>query len=59
MSRVYVGRLSNRTRERDLEDTFGKYGRITRVDMKYGYAFVEFSDNRDAEDAVRDLDGRS
>jgi len=25
-----------------LEDGFGKFGRISRVDVKYGYGFVEF-----------------
>ncbi len=39
---VYVGRLSSRTRERDLEDAFLKYGRVNRLDMKNGYAFIEF-----------------
>jgi RNA recognition motif-containing protein len=40
---VYVGRLSSRTRERDLEDAFSKYGRIIRLDMKAGYAFIEYN----------------
>lgn len=40
MSRLYVGRLASRTRERDLEDAFGKYGKIRAVDLKYGFAFV-------------------
>lgn len=55
--RIYVGRLSYRTRERDLEDMFSKYGKINHCDLKQGYAFVEFDDERDAEDAIRGLDG--
>jgi len=39
---VYVGRLSSRTRERDLEDTFTKFGRLQRLDLKAGYAFIEY-----------------
>jgi len=58
-TRVYVGRLSSRTRERDLDDVFSKYGRVQSCDLKYGYAFVEFEDPRDAEDAVRALDGHN
>eukprot|EP01087_Luapelamoeba_hula_P019033 TRINITY_DN624_c0_g1_i1.p1 TRINITY_DN624_c0_g1~~TRINITY_DN624_c0_g1_i1.p1 ORF type:complete len:260 (+),score=1.70 TRINITY_DN624_c0_g1_i1:98-877(+) len=54
---VYVGRLSSRTRERDLEDAFNRYGRVSRLDLKAGYAFVEYSEARDAEDAIRGLDG--
>eukprot|EP01097_Dermamoeba_algensis_P002700 TRINITY_DN206_c0_g1_i13.p1 TRINITY_DN206_c0_g1~~TRINITY_DN206_c0_g1_i13.p1 ORF type:complete len:132 (-),score=13.62 TRINITY_DN206_c0_g1_i13:803-1198(-) len=56
-TRLYIGRLSSRTRQRDLEDQFAKYGRIVRCDLKYNYAFVEYDDPRDADDAVRELDG--
>lgn len=55
--RLYVGKLSYRTRERDLEDLFSKYGKIINCDLKHGYAFVEFDDDRDADDAVRGMDG--
>ncbi|KAL5222252.1 hypothetical protein ABZP36_026965 [Zizania latifolia] len=57
-TRLYVGRLSSRTRTRDLEDLFGRYGRVRYVDMKNEFAFVEFSDPRDADDARYNLDGR-
>jgi len=55
-SRIYVGGLSSRTRESDLYDFFYNYY-PKRVDMKQGYGFVEFESRRDADDAVRDLDG--
>eukprot|EP00013_Stygamoeba_regulata_P012990 CAMPEP_0177681282 /NCGR_PEP_ID=MMETSP0447-20121125/30628_1 /TAXON_ID=0 /ORGANISM="Stygamoeba regulata, Strain BSH-02190019" /LENGTH=223 /DNA_ID=CAMNT_0019190679 /DNA_START=48 /DNA_END=716 /DNA_ORIENTATION=- len=54
--RVYVGKLSHRTRERDLEDVFGKFGRIHSIDLKDGYGFVEFEDATSAADAIKDLD---
>nr|XP_016498428.1 PREDICTED: serine/arginine-rich splicing factor RS2Z33-like isoform X1 [Nicotiana tabacum] len=57
-TRLYVGHLSSRTRSRDLERVFSKYGRVRDVDMKHDYAFVEFSDPRDADDARYYLDGR-
>ncbi|CAA7046258.1 unnamed protein product [Microthlaspi erraticum] len=57
-TRLYVGRLSSRTRTRDLEHLFSRYGRVRDVDMKRDYAFVEFSDARDADDARYYLDGR-
>ncbi|CAA2991050.1 serine arginine-rich splicing factor RS2Z33-like isoform X1 [Olea europaea subsp. europaea] len=57
-TRLYVGHLSSRTRSRDLEYVFSKYGRVRDVDMKRDYAFVEFSDPRDADDARYHLDGR-
>ena len=35
-TRVYVGGLSYRARERDLEKFFRKYGRIREISMKNG-----------------------
>ncbi|KAF0926641.1 hypothetical protein E2562_026997 [Oryza meyeriana var. granulata] len=57
-TKLYVGRLSPRTRTDDLEYLFSRYGRVRYVDLKHGYGFVEFSDPRDANDARLDLDGR-
>ncbi|XP_077970273.1 serine/arginine-rich splicing factor 5-like [Styela clava] len=56
--RVYVGRLSTRAREEDVERFFEGYGRIRDINLKNGYGFVEFEDERDAEDAVHDLDNK-
>nr|ACO08916.1 Splicing factor, arginine/serine-rich 4 [Osmerus mordax] len=58
MSRVYIGRLSYRAREKDVEKFFKGYGKILEVDLKNGYGFVEFDDPRDADDAVYDLNGK-
>ncbi|CAH1158764.1 unnamed protein product [Phyllotreta striolata] len=57
-TRVFVGGLTYRVKERDLEKFFRKYGRIREVSMKNGFAFVEFDDYRDAEDAIYELNGR-
>ncbi|KAK6013986.1 hypothetical protein OSTOST_20670 [Ostertagia ostertagi] len=60
-TRIYVGNLPPDCRERDIEDIFSKYGKIRFVDIKGGrgplYAFIDFEDPRDAEDAVRGRDG--
>jgi len=58
MARVYVGGVSSRIDYRDIEDKFGRYGRIRDIALKNGYAFIEFDDYRDAEDAVYELNGR-
>ncbi|RCV15237.1 hypothetical protein SETIT_3G042400v2 [Setaria italica] len=57
-TRLYVGRLASRTRSRDLEYLFSRYGRIREVELKRDYAFIEFSDPRDADDARYNLDGK-
>lgn len=42
--RVYIGRLSRRTRARDLEKDFSRYGRIRDLEIKHDYAFIVGSD---------------
>uniref|UniRef100_A0A1J3JYS8 Serine/arginine-rich-splicing factor SR34 n=1 Tax=Noccaea caerulescens TaxID=107243 RepID=A0A1J3JYS8_NOCCA len=59
---IYVGNLPGDIREREVEDLFSKYGPVVQIDLKIpprppGYAFVEFDDARDAEDAIHGRDG--
>ncbi|KAJ6757114.1 PRE-MRNA-SPLICING FACTOR SF2-LIKE PROTEIN [Salix koriyanagi] len=59
---IYVGNLPGDIRLREVEDLFYKYGPIADIDLKIpprppGYAFVEFEEARDAEDAIRGRDG--
>ena len=55
--RVYVGRLSHRARESDVDRFFRGYGKIHDIMLKNGFGFVEFDDIRDANDAIHDLNG--
>ncbi|CAA9999188.1 unnamed protein product [Nesidiocoris tenuis] len=58
--KVYVGNLGNNASKNELEDIFSKYGPLRNVWVARnppGFAFIEFEDPRDAEDAVRALDG--
>ncbi|XP_022857139.1 serine/arginine-rich splicing factor RSZ22A-like isoform X2 [Olea europaea var. sylvestris] len=62
MSRVYVGNLDPRVTERELEDEFCTFGVIRSVWVARrppGYAFIDFDDRRDAQDAIRELDGEN
>ncbi|KAL6494041.1 Serine/arginine-rich splicing factor rs41 [Orobanche gracilis] len=56
MRPIFCGNLEFGARQSDLERLFRRYGRIDRVDMKSGFAFIYMEDDRDAEDAIRKLD---
>ncbi|GJP37503.1 hypothetical protein CLOM_g9604 [Closterium sp. NIES-68] len=61
MARVYVGNLDPRATERELEDEFRSYGVLRSVWVARkppGFAFIEFDDHRDAQDAIRALNGK-
>jgi arginine/serine-rich splicing factor 4/5/6 len=58
-SRVYMGGISYRARERDIEHFFGKFGKIREISLKSGFCFIDFDDYRDADDAVYELNGKS
>ena len=58
--KVYVGELGYGATKEELEEKFAKYGPLRSVWVARkppGFAFVEFEDSRDAQDAVRALDG--
>jgi len=60
-TRIYIGNLPPDIRNKDIEDLFYKYGKIQFIDLKNRrgppFAFVEFDDPRDADDAVYARDG--
>lgn len=58
--KVYVGELDPKAEKREVEDCFAKIGPLRNVWVARnppGFAFVEFEDPRDAQDAVRHMDG--
>ncbi|GLJ30091.1 hypothetical protein SUGI_0595020 [Cryptomeria japonica] len=62
MARIYVGNLDPRVTERELEDEFRVFGVLRSVWVARkppGFAFIEFEDRRDANDAVRGLNGKN
>lgn len=58
--KLYIGNLDHAAERRDLEDAFGKFGAVEDVWVARkppGFAFVTFGDARDADDAVKEMDG--
>ena len=56
MSRIYIGNLPSDIRESELDKLFGKFGRIRNITIKVKFAFLEFEDPRDADDAIHEMD---
>nr|CAB3266596.1 serine/arginine-rich splicing factor 5 [Phallusia mammillata] len=57
--RIFLGGLSNRATEGDVERFFDGFGKIREVNLKQGYGFVEFDDHRDADDAVYEMNNQT
>lgn len=57
-SKVFIRSLSLDCHESDIERFLKGYGRIKDIILKKGYAFIEFDDYKDADDAVYELNGK-
>jgi len=64
--KLYVGNLERTVTQEELEAMFGEHGEILEVAIitdratgeSRGFAFVEFSNSEDAENAKKALDGQ-
>ncbi|MCD6366703.1 MAG: RNA-binding protein [Bacteroidales bacterium] len=62
---IYVGNLSYRLQEKDLQEIFAEYGEVTTVKIitdkftrrSKGFGFVEMTDDEAATKAIGELDG--
>src|SRR6202046_1919647 len=65
LKNIYVGNISFQTTEQDLDAAFSAYGQVDRVQIvkdresgqSRGFAFVEMSNNADADKAMAALNG--
>lgn len=60
--RIYIGNLPNRADRHMVEDLFKPFGKVIEISIKRTisgspFAFVEFDNPRDAQDAIRERDG--
>ncbi len=65
MTNIFVGNLSFRTTQDELQEAFGKFGNVERVSIvtdresgqSRGFGFVEMTDRGEAERAIAALNG--
>jgi cold-inducible RNA-binding protein len=65
MTNIFVGNLSYQTTQADLMAAFSQYGTVEKVNIitdrdsgqSRGFAFVEMADQREAENAIAQLNG--
>lgn len=63
--KIYVGNLPFATTDEELEELFGKHGKVTSAKVitdretgrSRGFGFVEMEDARAADEAIRAFDG--
>jgi RNA recognition motif-containing protein len=64
---IYVGNLAFSTNNADLEALFAEHGEVTRAQVitdrdtgrSRGFGFVEMASSDEANDAIRNLNGRN
>lgn len=62
---IYIGNLSYKVTEGDLNEVFAEYGKVKQVQIPMdrttgrmrGFAFVEMSSDAEEETAIENLDG--
>lgn len=55
---IFIAKLAPSVREDDLDYYFRKYGHIRNLQLKRGFAFIEYEDYKDAEEAIHQMDGK-
>jgi len=59
MPRLFLANLGHNCQQRDIERMFRGYGELRNINIKGKYGFLELDHKEDAEDAIRDLNGKS
>ena len=52
MSRVFVRNIPSKTKQFDVEDLFKKAGKITDIVLKQNFAFIQYNNDYEANQAV-------
>ena len=55
LPKIFITKLSPQVTERDIEKEFSDFGEIKKINLKRGFAFVEYYNKDDAKEAIRKL----
>lgn len=55
---IYVAGISRKVTADDLREPFEKFGPVKEITMKNRYAFIEYENIKDANDAVAAMNGK-
>mmetsp|Transcript_13526 Transcript_13526/g.20397 ORF Transcript_13526/g.20397 Transcript_13526/m.20397 type:complete len:295 (+) Transcript_13526:50-934(+) len=55
---LFIGRIPFDTQEKDLEQFFGQIGPVSSIQIKKGFAFIDYESEKDVEDAIAQLNGK-
>ncbi len=55
---IFIGNVSRTITETDLQKAFGEYGSC-KINFKGTYAFAEFENEKEAEEALTNLKGKN
>jgi len=55
LPKIFITKLSPQVTERDIEKEFSDFGDIKKINLKRGFAFVEYYNKDDAKEAIRKL----
>jgi len=57
--RIYVGRLNGSVKRKELLEMFARHGEIVDILMKDDFAFIEYIKANDAQQAIKEMNGKS
>ena len=57
LTRLFISNVNPKGSLNELEKLFGDYGRVTNFDVKDTNGYIEFENQKDANEAIKNLDG--
>lgn len=58
LPKIFITKLSPHVNEKDIQRAFEIYGKIRNINLKRGYAFVEYYHKSDAKAAIKKLNNK-